>query len=481
MCGFNLAKPSSIPHVVTLREVAQRFVSLYKRREKIQANGDSSELVFLNIYPSELQLEGTPLIGQLAINERGYVHLRDETAELCVRADAAVANDQYLCDNQNRPLFSGQNMIGHICVWCNWSFAIENIKLNPESTGVDGSNGVKQFNQVHVHISKPALLRVDSTFGGVTQHPFNSTSFVFIVHSQGPAMPRLVSVNGQSVWRSEITAKGVRIKIESDEILHQLHSNTHAECDSRLKLRIDSKNVQFLSLVYCPAELPVRFVAGKAFIICTQNLSKDQRAAIFSDSGLAVYRLNKHEHVHPVLLALNDHNTSSSANSKRQDIARHVPTVQIDADMDTLNRQLQFPAIYSVCDLFASHAERQEQNVQSGIKAACVPESIISVCGIIESRKVDKSVVFAADKRGSGSMDNVAHLGIGQLETHISMHDPNDSTKTVMMYAKLSTYSHPLWLVPGTKVVCRNVVLNVSKHSGNPYLSGTAATSIEEV
>ncbi|KAJ2676109.1 hypothetical protein IWW42_000778 [Coemansia sp. RSA 1085] len=476
-CGSNLAKSSST-HVVTLRDVARRFVSLHKRRERDQANGGSGELTFLNIYPSELQLEGIPLIGQLAVNERGYVCLRDKTAELCVRADAIVTSDQHLGDGSNRPLFSGQDMIGHVCAWHSWSFAIENIKLNSESTDIDNSNNTKQFSQVHVYISKPEVLYVDRTFGGVAHHALGSTSYVFIVHSQGPTMPRLKSENGQSFWRAEIAVKGTRIEIDSDQLLHKLHSNVY---DSPLKLYMDSNSVQLISLVYCPAEIPVRFVLGKAFIICTPQSLEDHRAEAISNGGFAVCRLSKHDHVHPVHLALNGHIISEPASSKVHGIARHIQTVHIDAGRDTFNRLIQLPAIYSVGDLFATHIEKREPNLHNDSKSACIPEGILSVCGIIESRKVAKSVVFAAGKMSSGGMDGATNLGVGQLETHISIHDPEDSTRKIMVYAKLNTYSHPLWLIPGTKIVCQNVVLNVSKHSGNPYLSGTAATSIEEV
>ncbi|KAJ2453769.1 hypothetical protein EV183_001966 [Coemansia sp. RSA 2336] len=476
-CGSSLAK-SSIALVVTLRDVARRFVSLRKRQERDYDDEDSGELAFLTIYPSELQLEGIPLIGQLAVNERGYVCLRDKTAELCVRADAVVTNDQCSGDGPDRPLFSGQNMIGHVCAWHNWSFAIENIKLNSESTDIDDSKNTKQFSQVHVYISKPEVLYVDSTFGGVARHTLDSTSYAFIVHSQGPAMPRLKSENGQSFWRAEIFVKGARIKIGSDQLLHQLHSNVY---DPPLQLHMDSNCIEFISLVYCPAELPVQFVSGKAYIICTPQPSEDQRTEVISTGGYSVCRLSKHEHVHPVHLALNDHTIAEPASSKVRDIAKHIPTVHIDADRDTFGRQIQLPTIYSVSDLFASHADGQESNLRNGSKSACIPEGILSVCGTIESRKVAKSVVFAADKMSSEDPDVTAHLCVGQLETHISLHDPDDSTIKVVLYAKLNSYSHPLWLVPGTKVICRNVVFNVSKHSRNPYLSGTAATSIEEV
>ncbi|KAJ2326271.1 hypothetical protein IWW51_002364 [Coemansia sp. RSA 2702] len=52
---------------------------------------------------------------------------------------------------------------------------------------------------------------------------------------------------------------------------------------------------------------------------------------------------------------------------------------------------------------------------------------------------------------------------------------------TAVVYIKLSSYSHPLGLVPGARIVCRDVVFNVSKSSGNPYLTGTPVTSIDAV
>ncbi|KAJ2173780.1 hypothetical protein EV181_007321, partial [Coemansia sp. RSA 532] len=181
------------------------------------------------------------------------------------------------------------------------------------------------------------------------------------------------------------------------------------------------------------------------------------------------------DHVHPVRLDLGnsasiDDYTSGAGLS---DIVRAIPSVRINAVSSQMHKQL-FSKVYSVGDLFSSAVTELEPHTKGGFRAASA-ESIISVCGIISQYEVKKAVEFGITGKRQSS-ESMA----GQLESHITLYDISDSTKTVVLYMKLASYSHPLGLVPGVKVVCRDVSLSVSKSSGNPYLNGTAATSIDE-
>ncbi|KAJ2729703.1 hypothetical protein H4S00_000365 [Coemansia sp. D1744] len=458
--------------VVTLREVMRRYF-IWRKQNTDRGSGDLThkpgDAPLTNIYPSQLQLEGISLIGRLAVNERGCVYLRDETAELRVCVSAAV-HDPHLVTLPGKPTFSGQNLIGHVCIWHTWHLVIESIGVAP---GSDCGDISKRFSQVYARISSPTALHVDRMFDGVADSAFDAASsgFLFVAHSQGPAMPQLTSANGVSSWEAMTVVKGVRVNIDSGSDLKQLHLDN---CSNVTLLDIDG-DFQAVSILCRPGKTPVCFAAGSAYIVCTKNVPQYRKPSAVSETGFALFELGALDHVHPVRLDLGnsasiDDYTSGAGLS---DIVRAIPSVRINAVSSQMHKQL-FSKVYSVGDLFSSAVTELEPHTKGGFRAASA-ESIISVCGIISQYEVKKAVEFGITGKRQSS-ESMA----GQLESHITLYDISDSTKTVVLYMKLASYSHPLGLVPGVKVVCRDVSLSVSKSSGNPYLNGTAATSIDE-
>ncbi|KAJ2607028.1 hypothetical protein EV177_005762 [Coemansia sp. RSA 1804] len=57
--------------------------------------------------------------------------------------------------------------------------------------------------------------------------------------------------------------------------------------------------------------------------------------------------------------------------------------------------------------------------------------------------------------------------------------DHVDATHTISLYINLTSFSHPLGLIPGSRVIVRNVAPTISHSTGKAYLSATAISSIQ--
>ncbi|KAJ2882322.1 hypothetical protein H4R27_003506 [Coemansia aciculifera] len=117
------------------------------------------------------------------------------------------------------------------------------------------------------------------------------------------------------------------------------------------------------------------------------------------------------------------------------------------------------------------------------------PGDIVSVHGTITKRGIKKAVAFASNSSDNlrlGSKRSKVHGGsagllAGRFDTRIVLRDDRDSESTVTLYIELSSFAHPLGLVPGTRVVVRDARLDMAKGSGRAYLSGVAATSFQAI
>ncbi|KAJ2390936.1 hypothetical protein H4S02_001592 [Coemansia sp. RSA 2611] len=295
-------------------------------------------------------------------------------------------------------------------------------------------------------------------------------------------MPRSVCTAGGSSWEAVSIVKGVRIALDAGDYLEQLHTKNCGEDGTVVEVgEVDNRDIQAVGIVYRPAQTPAVFAAGSAYIVCGQSTPNYRKPGASLD--IALYELGALDHVHPVRLNLADSEPFPAAqlDTGLTEVTQCIPEVRISVVSDNAQRQLWPPPVYSISDLFASHsAGGHVADSCDSSKPRCVLDKNVSVWGIIAQREVKKAVSFVPDKRGDNSRVDPASV-IGQLESHITLQDANDSTMTAVVYIKLSSYSHPLGLVPGAKIVCRDVVFNVSKSSGNPYLTGTPVTSIDAV
>ncbi|KAJ2765139.1 hypothetical protein GGI18_006279, partial [Coemansia linderi] len=82
-------------------------------------------------------------------------------------------------------------------------------------------------------------------------------------------------------------------------------------------------------------------------------------------------------------------------------------------------------------------------------------------------------------KKRSKDHSDSAGLLAGRFDTRIVLHDDRDSESAVTLYIELSSFAHPLGLVPGTCVVVRDARLDLAKGTGRAYLRGAAGTSFQ--
>ncbi|KAJ2609346.1 hypothetical protein H4S08_004093 [Coemansia sp. RSA 1365] len=243
-----------------------------------------------------------------------------------------------------------------------------------------------------------------------------------------------------------------------------------------------------------PAELNLEGfpLIGSAYIICVRDASRiricdsSMGSVRSGQEDVVVCELESVDHIHPAVVVGEVADSGSAYNFTADDgiqaIVPYMTTVRLEPTSDSTWKHMQTLPAFSVCDLFKciAIASTPETSENLSANARCVPNAIISIHGIILSREVKKSVMFATGDRNQENESNM-QPAVGLLENHITLQDEMDSTKTVVVYVKLTTFSHPLGLVPGTHVVFRDVIFNVSKSTGNPYLSGTYATSVDEV
>ncbi|PIA15123.1 hypothetical protein COEREDRAFT_82320 [Coemansia reversa NRRL 1564] len=514
-CNIDRLAPGHSCRVIALRNVVRSFTT-WRERRSMQLDSETTVkgtegTKLINVFPTELNLEGFPLIGQLSVSNRGCLYLRDGTGEIRVRprANFGGCNIDIL-----QPIFPGQSIVGHVCTWRVWHFAVETAEL--AFTAFDNNNlttDATQFSMAYVQLLDPYVLYVDSTFGTQSMSLVPSKNmentygecFLFCVHMQGPVIPQPImpsspggsdSDSSAVIWEAVVVVKGVLLRLSSDAVHTQLHNNSNDEQDnSNLELDlgcVNERDLQPLHLLCSLSRTPICFTPGSAYIICVRDASRVRICDSSTSSvrsgqeDVVVCELEPVDHIHPAVvvgeIVGSDSAYDVTADDGIQDIVPYMTTVRLEpASVSTWKHMQTLPA-FSVCDLFKCIAIASTPETSESLSAdtCCVPNAIISIHGIILSREVKKSVMFATGDRNQEN-ESKTQPAVGLLENHITLQDEIDSTKTVVVYVKLTTFSHPLGLVPGTHVVFRDVIFNVSKSTGNPYLSGTYATSVDEV
>ncbi|KAJ2081317.1 hypothetical protein H4R24_002436 [Coemansia sp. RSA 988] len=514
-CEIDWLAPGQTNRVIALRNVVRWFKN-WQEKPSAQLHSDTAikgteETKLTIVPPKELDLEGFPLIGQLFVSKRGCLYLRDSTGEFRVRprADFGGCNIDML-----QPIFPGQSIVGHVCTWRNWHFAVETVELAPAV--VDSNNSAaetRQFSLAYAQLLDPHVLHVDTTFGvqSISQDSNNDTKstgsecFLFCVHTQGPVIPQPVIPSSPSgsgadsptvTWEAVVVVKGVLLRLAADVVHTQLHEDNNREYDDNnvvLDLgRVKERDLQPLHLLCNLERTPVCFTSGSAYIICISDAARVRICDASMEStrsgqlDVVVCELEPIDHIHPVAVVGEvmdgDSAYDSTAESGIQDIVPHMTTVRLEPESDSVWRHMQTLPAFSVGDLFKyiAVASTPESSEALLVDPRCVPNAIIAIHGIVLHREVKKSIMFVIGGQSQGEEDTM-QPAVGQLENHITLQDENDSTKTVVVYVKLTTFSHPLGLVPGTHVVFRDVIFSVSKSTGNPYLRGTHATSADEV
>ncbi|KAJ2161705.1 hypothetical protein GGF46_001298 [Coemansia sp. RSA 552] len=203
---------------------------------------------------------------------------------------------------------------------------------------------------------------------------------------------------------------------------------------------------------------------------------RSHRAMASSPSPLttSVLDIQAADHIHPVRISADVprstdgpmHSKAPAGSSELESVARHIPLVKLRPSSSAVWSQIQAPVAYSVHDLFT--------------KADDLTDKIISVRGVIFQREVERIASFTGAARAQEASDR-GGLSVSQVKNRITLQDSDGGSRTVAVYMSLSSYFQPLQLVQGTAVVFRGVTASVAKGSGNPYLTWTAASSVEEV
>ncbi|KAI7823669.1 hypothetical protein BX661DRAFT_200012 [Kickxella alabastrina] len=470
-----------------------------------------------SIYPADLLLQSTPLVGRIVLGDRGEVFLWDSTGYMRVHP-SCISGSRPLrgAAEPHSPLFSGQHLIGHLYSWNNWRFSIETIDVAAiNKTSGAGMQQLPDFGLVYAAISSPTIMYADPNFGGATnlQLPMQSVSeriggngepekticFVMYVHWQGAVAPVLdspsIGSTGQSAdshspWPSRACVKGMALSIRHDHFHQQLRNapDGRPEIDLALTRNGDpgQHQMEHCTVHFSPRKLPVQFSPGSAYVVCLHDRSSMRYMhGGQAGSSMVVVRMGLLDHIHPVQLFSNGQRIGASQPYIAKALA--IPTVHIEHDSasgSSIVERLQAPRVFSV-------REVNEATVAGRDSEYAAPGSLISVCGIVLQREVKRVVLFSRHKSSADSSSNVgsnsddnANSGdpvAGLFENCITLRDKDDIVCTISLYIKLSSYTHPVGLLPGAGVIFQNVTVGAAKTTGHRYLSSTFATSIVPV
>ncbi|KAJ2782690.1 hypothetical protein H4R18_002116 [Coemansia javaensis] len=450
--------PGGPCRVVKLRDVIRRFAQ-WRQQQPVAAGRRPGEPWVAHVCPADLGLEGAPLIGRLAASDRGCVYLRDATGQIRARPTAAVR---------------GQALAGHVCAWRSWRLVVEAVDATPEAP--EGSAlpaAPVHFSLVYAHVAGPLVLRADPTFGGLAAPRAPAAAppsswWLVVVHSQGPAMARAAG----AAWSALSIVRGAGVALGAHSpLLELLHSGACGDGpagdgpagdgpagdgpvgDGPVDAGASGPEAVRAVHVRCPLDAaPASFAPGAAYVLCIHGPSGAQELSADPDpdpgAPAVVLELGPHDHVHPV--------RAGPAADRRagawDQVAAHMPRVRLGRAEPLLLRQ---PAPLPVAGLGGAEG------------------TTVSVCGTVQQREVTRIVAF-------GSAEGDGAPVAAQLDTRVTLQDDRDGTQTATAYLKLSSLAHPLGLVPGARVVLRDVSVGVSRTTGKLYLSGSAATSVDE-
>ncbi|KAJ2416368.1 hypothetical protein GGI10_001030 [Coemansia sp. RSA 2530] len=526
-----------VSRVISLGDVIQRFllwrkehqgnaVSLLAQRSSkpLSSTSVAEEVQVTNIYPAELSLCAFPLIGRLVLRQRGILCLQDATGWLQIRPTAISTEPD---DPEMACLeFTGQALVGHAYSWGHWRLATELVNAMTVSGGIGVSTGCSAapFELIYAVAANPTILYADHNFGcgskarrstnaGVAQ------SILLLVHSQSPvAISPFIkksksssdgscSSSSSSSGSSDrcrartrtcwISVKGAGLKIDYPEFHKHIESNGDGGSDGgALRFNI-SEATELLTCVisYDPDQLPVSLTPGCAYVVCVADPST---ITYYGPSGRDVQvELESSSHVHPAWVTVSDCSDSKSkpyvarqhhgllARALDGDQPLCVPTIQIDAAGSSILGLYCPPPVYPVRELHSLLANVQQVDVR--VDGNSRPIDIVSVYGTIAKRVIKQAVAFTSGSLGNSgpgkkrSKDHSDSAGLlaGRFDTRIVLHDDRDNESAVTLYIELSSFAHPLGLVPGTCVVVRDARLDLAKGTGRAYLRGAAGTSFQ--
>ncbi|KAJ2746055.1 hypothetical protein GGI20_001682 [Coemansia sp. BCRC 34301] len=531
-----------VSRVVALGDIVQRFLSQksenrgLKPSSAVQAYSkpthkvrSTQEVRVTNTYPAELSFGAFPLIGRLVLRQRGVLYLQDATGWLQIRpTTVSIPSADSGNPEMVRLQFSGQALVGHIYSWGQWRLTSESISIAPAGNNFNISLGssttvTAPFELVYVAAATPTIIYADHSFGRGSSS--NATTkctdtnvvqcFLLVVHTSSPVAIASrskrrksgtdnvggTSPSGTRAWTPYIAVKGAGLKIGYSE-LHNLvkGGGNGVKRDSVLCVSVGETNELLNCVVsYDPDELPVSLMPGSAYVVCTDDPSAITRFGV-SDMDVQIVLKNTC-HVHPVWVTLADgsddgdkpyagmHHRELLSQASGGGKPLHIPTIRVDSTHSKILGAIWPSPVYPVRELHSLVAGLLRAG--PGASEDSRPGDIISVHGTIDRRSIKQAISFTSSsgsagdvqlgsKRSKASSDS-AGPRVLCFDTRIVLRDSRDSDSTITLYTELSSFAHPLGLVPGTRVVVRDVRLEMAKNSGRAYLRGVAATSFQEI
>ncbi|KAJ2580830.1 hypothetical protein GGH95_002385 [Coemansia sp. RSA 1836] len=533
--SVDCAEGHPVSRVVALGDVVQRFLSRKSKNrtsdipvaaqkasfDPAQKASRAKEVRVTNTYPAELSSGAFPLIGRLVLWKRGVLYLQDATGWLQIRPMAVSIPSVDSDDSEPLRLeFTGQALVGHIYSWSQWRLTSESINIAPVGGGFSvppgGSAAAAPFELVYVAAAIPTIIHADHSFGrGEAVRRIDASvaqCFLLLVHTQSPVTiasrskkSKASSVSndgggGTGAWTSYIAVKGTGLKIGYSEFHSFIERGGNGEEDSALRISAhETKELLNCVVSYDPDQLPVSFMPGSAYVVCVDDPSTITR---FSLSGTDIQvALKSACHVHPVWVTATD---CSGVGGKSYEVVQHrkllaqasgsgrhlhIPTIHIDSSSSKVLDAIRPPPVYPVRELHSLATSLLQ--IGPGVSEESRPGDIISVYGTIGKRGIKQVVTFTSSKSSAGdirlgskrSKSHSDSAGPRALcfDTRVVLRDSRDTGSTITLYIELSSFAHPLGLVPGTRVVVRDVRLEMARGSGRPYLRGVAATSFQEI
>ncbi|KAJ2721013.1 hypothetical protein GGI07_004252 [Coemansia sp. Benny D115] len=489
-----------LTRVVTLGNVLRRL-SVYcsHKMQTDDAEADAVDASAFRVHmesisASDLLLKATPLIGRVLVSARGELFLWDDTGHIRVQP-SCFPMDQHRGNAAGwwQPAFAGQQLVGHVCAWNQWRVVTETVRVALISSNT-GNRRSPDFELVYAAVCNPAVIYADPSFGGVCGgsvppglthgDPAGGSGarteqqeclcYAVLVHWQSAAQPKLDMGGEQEASSSghnpRICARGVAVRISHDEF----HAKTlvcapdSSQSQLNAPMHINGPDGRGSVAEHCivqfsPGKVPVQLASGCTYVLCLHNV----RSALYMGDGrsgtqkILAIRLGHTDHVHPVRISTDVSPVGVGAPSLARDLG--IPHIRISVARDS-EGMLQPPRVLSVRDVC-------DTSVLDGGGSG----KLVAACGVVQQREVRRVVEFARPM-----VDGVKSTGLvaGLFENTVVLQDESDAGATVIVYLRLSSYAHPLGLLPGSCVVFHNVVVHASKATGGRYLVSTKATSL---
>ncbi|KAJ2832374.1 hypothetical protein GGI24_001258 [Coemansia furcata] len=393
----------------------------------------------------------------------------------------------------------------------------ELVNIAPVTSGIGSltASAVNIFELSYITASIPAIIHADHNFGrsdeaGKQIDAHVARSFLLLVHSQSPVVKAPCrkksksssdgssSDSGARAHTSWIAVKGAGLKIGYSEFHTLIESGVEGTDSGTLRVNInETKKLLTCVVSYDPDQLPISLIPGCAYVVCVADPSMITH---YNSSGKYIQiELQSSCHVHPACVnatncsgsgckpyvAMHHHELLAQASSGDKPL--HIPTIQIDTANSKILDIIRPPPVYSVRELHSLLASMHRVGQQRD--GASPLGDIVSVHGTITKRGIKQAVTFingspgtlrSGKKRSNIHSDSTGLLA-GRFDTRIILRDDRDNESTVTLYIELSTFAHPLGLVPGTRVVVRDTRLEMAKGSGRAYLRGTVTTSFQAI